>query len=1530
MLQNVFKKRLEFLSALRSFGQSTADPQMRALLHQLGRDLEGGVILYTALLECQTDTHALSVLLLYFRDKVRDASLTATIIGYITDLFSEITPQDGEEDSKFLSTVRMISDNWNLFKQNKAFRMLSKLLSLSVTLGFCQASNLDFSIAGFKLYDGKLCQIHAESFDLIDAIVNTATYFCETACLCFTQGSLKPLFVDNNAALELDDEYNLVIQWWDLVRNGNLELVANKTNNEFDAKLESVTKRLLNLLPSVRGFDKKFVSDRIAKLLEIKNMYITHMISTGLREAPFFVELFGESCQGKTTFGQMLVDALLASQGLPMEEEYRCVINAAEKYMSTVKTNKIVATVDDICNGKAQFDETNPLNFIHQAGNNQTFVAPKADLHEKARVFLMIMLGIFTTNVKDLNSYIYSNCPYSIQRRMHVVITVKAKEMFQRRAQNGVLIGLDSDLVREHYTVDGVYTPPAFDDLWVLTVERAVKPQKLTEVAHYEVLYWKGKPLEDVDAKTVVQFCIEQFDKHRKGQKAILESKKHRGRNIRKCSHDGCIHLEGMCPLHDEVKDEPHSPQTPTPTEQIGLEDVRNMVRDAQPVYQAGRAFYDTWNWLDNTPKLLVRAFGIRHGFMLRDRKLIAKNYAKWTSIHVGCALVALTLLPWFISFLAVYALLERQASLYRIVTMEYMLELEATTNPISTTLRRVRRDRLQTYALLFGAVGSVVAMFRMYQKWSVINTPQGNLAPNSQQEIDERDAEKFSWTGVTRRPTPMNEVQKTTTANNLNQKIRKNLCYASMKAGGRTYMANGLMLRSNTVLLPNHYFERHDEYEVVFVKHDNPEHSGGKFTTILSVSNSYHIPNTDLRVCYTARGGDFADLTKFFPTTNIEDCAFALLWREKSGTFLEMKGRAKTGITTNGACKFMGGDYKSLTGNTFDGLCGAVLIAETIGTFICGVHLGGVAGTPTGCFGTLTQVQIMAAIQVLDSFEACVLTGTSGVFNPVVLGKQILNGKPLSPKSSLNFIPQGSQIEYFGSCIGLTKNKTQVEQTVISETVKEVCGVENTWGPPTMNPSWFGWQKCLSVMSKPAKSFPPALLLRAVKDYKSPLVALIRQEPWVSMTKLTHSQTICGIKGLKFIDAMKKGTSIGFPLSGPKMDYLVELESTEEHEYNVDFTPEIQAEIDRCHDCYKAGQRAYTIAKACKKDEVLPQSKEKCRIFYGNPVALTYLIRMYYLPVVRFLQMNPLKAECAVGINCHGPEWDQLHDFMITHGKNRIFAGDYSKYDQRMPADLILASLRVLIDLASECNYSEEDICVMKAMCGDVVYAMIAFNGDLIGLTEGSHISGNSLTVIINGIGGSLNLRCFYFNEYPDEKEDFREHVAMITYGDDNKGSVSADRPKFNIKACSEFLGGFGQTYTMPDKDSELVEYMCDEDAEFLKRSSVYHEILGHELGALSQDSIFKMLHNYVRSPSSPLTREEACAQNIDTALMEWFNHGPEVYELRREQMVAVAKSCHIDHLCDRLNIAYGEAAANWFETHFPVKDSSPGSAGC
>ena len=118
-----------------------------------------------------------------------------------------------------------------------------------------------------------------------------------------------------------------------------------------------------------------------------------------------------------------------------------------------------------------------------------------------------------------------------------------------------------------------------------------------------------------------------------------------------------------------------------------------------------------------------------------------------------------------------------------------------------------------------------------------------------------------------------------------------------------------------------------------------------------------------------------------------------------------------------------------------------------------------------------------------------------------------------------------------------------------------------------------------------------------------------------------------------------------------------------------------------------------------------------------------------------------------------------------------------------------------------------------------------------------------------------------------------------MITYGDDNAGSVDEKYANFNIKRCSEVLARYGQVYTMPDKESEMVDFISVNDLEFLKRKTVYHSALGCEVGALSEDSCFKMLHCFLREKNSPLSEVEACALNIDTALMEWFNHGPTGY---------------------------------------------------
>jgi hypothetical protein len=374
----------------------------------------------------------------------------------------------------------------------------------------------------------------------------------------------------------------------------------------------------------------------------------------------------------------------------------------------------------------------------------------------------------------------------------------------------------------------------------------------------------------------------------------------------------------------------------------------------------------------------------------------------------------------------------------------------------------------------------------------------------------------------------------------------------------------------------------------------------------------------------------------------------------------------------------------------------------------------------------------------------------------------------------------------------------------------------------------------------------------------------------------------------------------------------VTELEPTPEKPNNRVLDDTIMAEIRRVEDCYKRGERAYTIAKACKKDEVLPVAKGKCRIFYGNPIALTFLVRKYFLPVLRFLQMNPLVSECAVGINCHGPEWNEFYKHATHFGKDRLFGGDYGKYDQKLPSQLLLAAIRILTDISEAMGYSKADRDVMSAMAGDLVFSLIAFNGDLVGLQSGTHISGNSLTVILNGICGSLNLRNFFYTKYSSDI-DFRSAAHMMTYGDDNIGSVSPDYPEFNIKGCSEFLATYGQVYTMPDKESELTEYLDPSEFEFLKRFSVYHPRLGVSTGALLEKSIFKSLHCYMRPKGCPLTPEEACAQNIDTALREWFNHGEEVYEKRRAQMREIAKEAGISHMCTQLHENYSDCVSDW-----------------
>jgi hypothetical protein len=247
------------------------------------------------------------------------------------------------------------------------------------------------------------------------------------------------------------------------------------------------------------------------------------------------------------------------------------------------------------------------------------------------------------------------------------------------------------------------------------------------------------------------------------------------------------------------------------------------------------------------------------------------------------------------------------------------------------------------------------------------------------------------------------------------------------------------------------------------------------------------------------------------------------------------------------------------------------------------------------------------------------------------------------------------------------------------------------------------------------------------------------------------------------------------------------------------------------------------------------------------------------------------------------------------------------------MPAQLILAAFRVLIDFAKLTdNYTDNDIKIMEGVASDIAYPLMAFNGTLLQLI-GSNPSGQNLTVYINSIVNALLFRCAYYYTMKARENvpPFREVCALITYGDDAKSSVHEDFPEFNHITVAKFLEARDMKFTMPDKESEPTEYMIDEEADLLKRANVYCEDTGLIMGALDEDSIFKSLHATLKSKA--LTREQQAMQNIDGGLREWFAHGREVYELRREQMLEVAKRADIAHGCSVLHESYDDRLQQW-----------------
>lgn len=1510
--------------------------------------IEGACILATSLFSATNVGSAICAIMAYARSATNESIAAQLKKLLLANSWS--SQSNGGVD--WLDLLRAARTNWKLVVDNQHFANLQNVLSIVVGLGMCNSAQVNFTIGGVKLFSQQAKPKQASALDLVDAVLTTVVAFVEGGIECFRTGTLKPMLYGDLEMNDLEQQAVRCERLYQYAKTGNLsDVEKGMTDNKFIKLQEDVIDKLENMKRAQRGrMAEKMLSMKLDKLRKEKTEFDRIRTKGGLRICPWAGLIYGGSGVGKSSIANIMMVCSLLQNGFPAKDEYICTNNEYDKYDSTLKSYVTGIFFDDMCNTKTGLVDGAPCSRLIEVVNNIRAYGNMAEAELKGKVTKEPKVVITTSNVKGLCSVEQSNEPLSIERRNQYVMTVRVRPEF---ATNGML---DSSKVQAFYKdwreerADGsVHVGiPIVPDLWLLTMEKAIGVPNPTEgrpdLVTYEAIEFEGRNMIDVSIKTVLRWNCVASREYFVNQKTLVANQSNMSSKICICEECG---LPGTCcECLDEIDyDDQFGAMIATfavntwykrKKKAISLWERLEEKIEAELLHQMQRRLkflednpYMQWtNWIP--PQWLLNEDVMNSVLWIRSDEIASRIRFRYVFFGLVAlyTLCSAFLVTGYVRFMHVILFCYSLVKLAQTVETEkarLYARICADNDGMSATFKEIRGSFV-TYVtngcLVLGAVYGLACIYRHLNV--TFYEEQGNLSPSKMEDIVERDKEaelietiavEQNWDSVNIAPIPCSEVSKTATTEQLCRKLWTNQVQWEYLDGGEYKPACGMVfLESNVALVPRHLWKSgRENLEIRILR-------GTKriqvFHAIISVAHAVAIADSDMSLVYIPNAGSWADLRAYLPLVRYEKdrkvpmrFVYKHMWNETVPKLVTCDTVGKFGIIhTNAKKQYFGAEYV-LGIRTGPGLCMGTLVTNTREAMISGFHVAGTNGEHNGALNMITRAEYEQAREMLSQLSGVCIGASQGVLHEQMYDKPIVLTKNIHEKSPVNKLPASAHLDVYGTCTGRATYYSEVIETPIADAVCEKCFVEKLFDKPKFFKG-DAWEKSLLVSCNPSIGVEPSLLVLAVDDYTQHMIGCIKRIPELAahIRPLTQMENLCGIDGLRFIDKINPQSSIGYPLSGAKDKYITRLEPDDFPGFACParLDQRFWDEAQRMENEYRNERRCHVPFKACLKDEPTKKTKDKVRVFQAAPIALQLVIRKYYLPIVRLLSLFPLDSECGVGINTMGPEFSTLVEYMRKFGKDRILAGDYSKYDLRMPAQLILSAFDVLISIAAQFGYAKDDIIVMRGIATDVAYPVMAYNGDLL-QHFGSNPSGQNLTVYINSIVNSLLLRCAYYKIYEGRRvPKFKEIASMMTYGDDVKGSIRKGYDEYNHISYAQFLRERDMVFTMPDKESTPVCYMKDEDADFLKRKNVYSEELSQWMGALDEDSIFKSLTSVLKSKA--ITPLEQSMQNIDGALREWFAYGREHYELRRKQMRAVAKQHGIEGGCTMLNRDFDE----------------------
>jgi len=805
--------------------------------------------------------------------------------------------------------------------------------------------------------------------------------------------------------------------------------------------------------------------------------------------------------------------------------------------------------------------------------------------------------------------------------------------------------------------------------------------------------------------------------------------------------------------------------------------------------------------------------------------------------------------------------------------------------------LRQMKHPLL--FLSLISAVSAVYLLYRRYKKL----VPQTSIDDIGTRPVSELNTRENVWYNNDIDLSPANFSRESSSSKSIDfsefcKKISDNVIHMSIHVDGTTNARTGkaLCLGGHVYITTNHNIPKLNDSKCRIIAGPS-KGLNSNMEVILSEADVTRLPDLDLAfiifrelqpkkkiIQYIQLGesngvfnGKYVSRNKDGSITyrDVRNIRLSCVQHLHFPTYdIKMKNRLWSGLVS---------DY------TTDGVCGSPLIIQsTFGYSIVGLHFLAQISAPSNVHAAFINKDIL--IEYYNKFSD--FNVESGCLDMLSAPSAERSLTILHGKSPLRYIPTGN-VTIYGSFVGFRgKHKTSVCDTPMQKYLDPFDYPVN-FTKPVMQ-SWVPWSIALKELVNPIHTLSTDKLNKCTDSYIETILSRVTPGHIEKMLHpLDDFSTINGAE-VTYIDKLNRKTSAGNPWKKSKKYFLKSIEPQHGMLDPVEVDDEIMDRVRVMEKTYRTGSMVYPNFCAHLKDEPVSFKKAetgKTRVFTGAPFDWIIVVRKYLLSVARLIQNNRTAFEAGPGTVAQSLEWHELYNYIVTHGEDRIVAGDYKAFDKKMSPKEILAAFDIMSHLCKlSGNYTDDDLRVIRGIAEDTAFAMVDYNGDLIQLF-GSNPSGNPLTVILNSIVNSLRMRYVYLLLSPDQLcNDFQNNVALMTYGDDNIMSVSRGCNWFNHTSIADCFAKLDIVYTMADKEAKSIPFIHIKDASFLKRTWRMDDDLKCYMAPLDHESIERMLTVWTRSKA--VTEEAQGIDVISTALREYFFYGREVFLKKRKML--------------------------------------------